>query len=620
MLDTLVVIVVCVVISTSVDVVSRNSERQFSPNLYMSIVMHSDGPAIACEQIAANGKKTKSLVQTAFQRQLQIVLQKIQESSDRVKNGHPAKVSHIKKAVAASARSSQPNDIDVMATQQNHLTPDRTPDPTPIRSATGITGLDTILGGGITRDRLYLVEGTPGTGKTTFGLQFLLEGLKNGESGLYITLSETAAELRAVADSHGWTLDGLSLYELIDEADLNPDFQQSILHPSEIELGETIKSVIARVDELKPARIIFDSLSEMRLLAQNPLRYRRQILALKHFFSTRKCTVLMLDDRTAEAGDLQLHSIAHGVISLEQLAQDFGAERRRLRVIKMRGISFTGGFHDFVLKTGGMHVFPRLIAANHFTEFQNNIATTGVPALDTLLGGGLARGTNTLLSGPSGVGKTTTALRCTLAALERGETAAYYLFDEGLGTLRSRARSLGMDIEPYLADGSLKLHQINPAEMSPGEFAADLRKAVENESRAFVVIDSLNAYLQAMPGEKYLLLQMHEILTYLSQQGITTLLVLGQHGLVGETRSDVDLSYLSDTILMFRFFEARGDIASAISVVKSRTSHHPRSIHEFRLSPNLDLQVGEPLQDFEGIMSGLPTYRGRTPMMATDAD
>ena len=507
-----------------------------------------------------------------------------------------------------------------MATQQNHLTPDRAPDPTSTRSATGISGLDIILGGGITRDRLYLVEGTPGTGKTTFGLQFLLEGLKQGEPGLYITLSETATELRAVAASHGWSLEGLSLYELIDEEDLNPDFQQSILHPSEIELGETIKNVIARVDELKPARVIFDSLSEMRLLAQNPLRYRRQILALKHFFSTRKCTVLMLDDRTAEAGDLQLHSIAHGVISLEQLAQDFGTERRRLRVIKMRGISFSGGYHDFVLKTGGMHVFPRLIAADHFTSFENSMATTGVPGLDVLLGGGLVRGTNTLLSGPSGVGKTTTALRCTLGALERGETAAYYLFDEGVGTLIARARALGMDIDPYLADGSLALHQINPAEMSPGEFSATLRNAVEKEGRTFVVIDSLNAYLQGMPGEKYLLLQMHEMLSYLNQQGVTTMLVLGQHGLVGEIRSDIDLSYLSDAILLFRFFEVRGDIATAISVVKSRASHHPRSIHEFRLSPNQGLQVGEPLQDFEGIMSGLPTYRGRTPMLATDAD
>lgn len=483
------------------------------------------------------------------------------------------------------------------------------------RSSTGIAGLDVILGGGLTPNRLYLVEGTPGTGKTTFGLQFLLEGAAKGESGLYITLSETASELRAVAAAHGWSLDGLSLFEMIDEDDLNPDYQQTILHPSEVELGETIKAVMARVDQLQPQRVIFDSLSEMRLLAQNPLRYRRQILALKHFFATRSCTVLMLDDRTSDPGDQQLHSIAHGVICLEQLAQEFGTERRRLRVIKMRGIKFSGGYHDFLLETGGMRVFPRLIAADHAIDFEDAVVSTGVPELDKLLGGGLVRGTNTLLSGPSGVGKTTTTICCVLSALKRGERAAYYLFDEGIGTLLIRSRALGMDIAPYIADGSLALYQINPAEMSPGEFASRIRTAVEQEDRSFIAIDSLNAYLQAMPGEKFLLLQMHEVLTYLSLQGTTALLVLGQHGLVGEIRSDVDLSYLSDTIVMFRFFEARGDISTAISVIKSRTNHHARTIHEFRLSAAHSVQIGQPLQDFEGIMSGLPTYRGNTPML-----
>lgn len=502
-----------------------------------------------------------------------------------------------------------------MDQQENQLTPDLPSDPEKIRSATGIVGLDTILGGGLTRNRVYLIEGTPGTGKTTFGLQFLLEGQSRGEPGLYVTLSETASELRSVAISHGWSLDDLSLHELLDEENLNPDFHQSVLHPSEIELGETIRSVMDRVNELRPLRVVFDSLSEMRLLAQNPLRYRRQILALKHFFSARECTVLMLDDRAAEIGDQQLHSIAHGVICLEQLAQEFGTERRRLRVIKMRGMSFSGGFHDFVLKTGGMHVFPRLIAAEHARRYEENTGSTGVAKLDVLLGGGLTRGTNTLLSGPSGVGKTTTALRCTLSALQRGERAAYYLFDEGLNTLLARARSLDMDIEPYIADGSLKLVLINPAEMSPGEFSTLIRIAVENEQRSFAVIDSLNAYLKAMPGEKYLLLQMHEMLSYLSLQGVTTLLVLAQHGLVGEVGSNIDMSYLSDAILMFRFFETRGKFATAVSVVKSRTSHHARTIHEVRIIPDFGLQVGDPLQDFEGIMSGLPTYRGKTPML-----
>ncbi|WP_050478944.1 ATPase domain-containing protein [Herbaspirillum rhizosphaerae] len=501
-----------------------------------------------------------------------------------------------------------------MDQHKNNLTSGRLPGHSD-RAATGIAGLDAVLAGGITAHRLYLVEGTPGTGKTTFGLQFLLEGAAKGESGLYITLSETASELKAVAASHGWSLEGLSLFEMIDEADLSPDYQQSILHPSEVELGETIRSVMVRVNELKPSRVIFDSLSEMRLLAQNPLRYRRQILALKHFFATRNCTVLMLDDRTSDPGDLQLHSIAHGVITLEQLAQEFGSERRRLRVVKMRGIKFSGGYHDFLLETGGMRVFPRLVAADHAIEFEDAVVSTGVTELDTLLGGGLVRGTNTLLSGPSGVGKTTTSICCVLSALRRGERAAYYLFDEGVGTLLIRSRALGMDIAPYIADGSLTLYQINPAEMSPGEFASRIRQAVEQEDRTFVVIDSLNAYLQAMPGEKFLLLQMHEVLTYLSLQGVTALLVLGQHGLVGEIRSDVDLSYLSDTILMFRFFEAHGDISTAVSVIKSRTNHHARTIHEFRLSASHGVQIGEPLQDFEGIMSGLPSYRGKTPML-----
>lgn len=499
-------------------------------------------------------------------------------------------------------------------------TPSASASGVPERCLTGISGLDTILGGGLTRQRLYLLEGTPGTGKTTCGLQFLLTGMANGESGLYITLSETASELRAVAASHGWSLDGLALYELIDEENLNPDFQQTILHPSEIELGETISNVMRLVEELKPSRVIFDSLSEMRLLAQNSLRYRRQILAFKHFFATRNCTVLLLDDRSTESGDLQLHSIVHGVIRLEQLPQEFGNERRRLHIIKMRGIKFSGGYHDFVLETGGMSLFPRLVASNHPNQFDETIVGTGVPELDTLLGGGLVRGTNTLLNGPSGAGKTTTAICCVLSALKRGERAAYYLFDEGVDTLLSRSRSLGMDITPYLDDGSLVLYQINPAELSPGEFTTRIRHAVETENRKFAVIDSLNAYLQAMPGEKFLLLQMHEILSYLSRQGVTTMLVLGQHGLVGEIRSDVDLSYLSDSVVMFRYFEAHGNIATAVSVVKSRTNHHARTIHEFRLRPQSGLQIGPPLNNFEGILSGLPSYRGTTPMMNNNAD
>jgi len=408
------------------------------------------------------------------------------------------------------------------------------------RVATGVPGLDEILGGGLTRDRIYLVEGTPGSGKTTLALQFLLKGRDLNESGLYITLSETETELRAAAASHGWSLDGIDLFELVSEEGLDPDSEQSVLHPSDVELGETTRGVMAQVEKTKPLRVVFDSLSEMRLLAQNPLRHRRQILALKHFFSTRKCTVLLLDDQTSEDGDLQLHSIAHGVISLERTAQEYGAQRRRMEVVKMRGIKYRGGFHDFELDTGGIRVFERLVAAHHAAVFEAEVVSTGTPRLDDLIGGGLARGANTLISGPSGVGKTTTAVRCALSALERGESVAYYLFDEGLPTLLARSKAMGMDLQPYLDTGHLMIRAIDPAELSPGEFAFHVREAVERIGVGTVVIDSLNAYLQAMPGQKFLLLQMHELLTYLNQQGVVTLLILGQHGFIGEIRSDID--------------------------------------------------------------------------------
>ncbi len=487
------------------------------------------------------------------------------------------------------------------------------------RAATGIQGLDDILGGGLTKDRVYLVEGTPGTGKTTLSLQFLLEGARRGEAGLYITLSETADELHAVAASHGWSLDALTLFEMVGEIGLDPEREQSILHPSEVELGETTREVMERVEALRPARVVFDSLSEMRLLAQNPLRYRRQILAFKHFFASRQCTVLLLDDRTSEPTDLQLHSIAHGVISLEQAPRDFGAERRRMRVVKMRGIRFRGGYHDFLLDTGGLRLFPRLVANEHHRAFDIRHVSSGNAGLDALLGGGLMAGTNTLLSGPSGVGKTTTAVNCMLAALGRGERATYYLFDEGIGTLLARSTALGMDLRPFLEDGRLVVQQIDPAELSPGEFAARVREAVEVVGATFIVIDSLNAYLHAMPGERYLLLQMHELLNYLNQQGINTLLILGQHGLVGEVRSDLDLSYLSDSILLFRFFEARGEVRTAVSMVKSRTSAHERAIREFKLGPG-GLQVGEALSGFDGVLSGLPSYKGDLELLSPTPD
>jgi circadian clock protein KaiC len=487
--------------------------------------------------------------------------------------------------------------------------------PTQERASTGISGLDDILGGGFPASHLYLVEGSPGAGKTTLGLQFLRRGVEAGERGLYITLSETSSELRTIAASHGWSLEGVEVFELVTQEGLSPDAEQTILHPSEVELGETTRGVMEATDRIKPARVVFDSLSEMRMLAQNPLRYRRQVLALKNFFANRNCTVLLLDDRTAEKGDLQLHSIAHGVVSLDQRVGQYGPERRSLRVLKMRGIPFRGGEHDFNLETGGLAVFPRLVAAEHRTTFEATMVSTGNPELDKLLGGGLARGSNTLFAGPSGVGKTTTAIACVLAALQRGERAVYYLFDEGLGTLLIRSKALGMDISGYLATGQLRVRTLDPAEVSPGEFTNLVRHAVEEDKASTLVIDSLNAYLQAMPGDKHLLLQMHELLTYLNQRGIITLLILAQHGVLGDMRSDIDLSYLSDAIVLFRFFEARGSLLKAVSVVKSRISEHELTIREFRLGAH-GIEVGKALADFEGVMSGVASYKGESPLLS----
>jgi circadian clock protein KaiC len=488
------------------------------------------------------------------------------------------------------------------------------PIPATPRMSTGISGLDTILGGGLTPQRVYLVEGTPGTGKTTVGLQFLLEGIRLGERGLYITLSETRDELEAVAVSHGWSTAEFSIVELASQAALDAGAQQSIFHSSEVELGETARNVMSRIDEYKPARVVFDSLSELRLLAQNPLRYRHQILALKQFFSTRSCTVIMLDDRSAGSSDQQLHSIVHGVIRLEQLAQEFGKERRRVSIVKMRGIKFSGGFHDYILDTGGIVMFPRLVAAGHEVDFKPQIQSTGMAGVDAMLGGGLAAGTNTLVVGPSGIGKTTLSAQCLLAALQRGQQASLYLFDEGLATFFARTTALTLDLKGYVASGLLKVVHVDPAELAPGEFAHMLRGDVEEMGARFIVIDSLNAYLQSMPGEQYLTLQMHELLTYLNGQGVTTVLILGQHGLIGDIRADVDLSYLSDATLLLRFFESNGRLHRAVTAIKSRVSDHALTIHELRIGAE-GIEVGPALEGFEGVLTGLPSYRGKTPMM-----
>jgi circadian clock protein KaiC len=479
------------------------------------------------------------------------------------------------------------------------------------RALTGIAGLDAVLAGGLPRDRLYLVEGTPGTGKTTLALQFLLEGQRLGERGMYVTLSETADELRASAASHGWSLDGISIIELVPEAGIGSEQEQTLLHPAEFELGETTGRILERIEQERPARLVLDSLSELRLLAQTPLRYRRQILALKHRFTSHRCTVLLLDDQSTQPRDLQLHSIAHGVIALELSSNRYGAERRSLNVVKLRGVRFRGGHHDYTIETGGLAVYPRLVASEHRTELSPVSVSTGIPELDALLGGGLVPGTSTLLMGPTGTGKTSTATRCALAALERGERAAVFMFDEELGTFFTRSAGLGMTLRPHLDAGRLQVRQIEPAELSPGEFVHRVRRAVEVEGARVVLIDSLNGYFHAMPNEQYLILQMHEVLSYLSQHEVVTLLILGQHGLVGEVRSDVDLSYLSDAIILMRFFEAAGSVRRGLSVVKTRISDHEPTIREFKLGPD-GLTIGAVLRDFDGVLSGTPLYRGST--------
>lgn len=489
------------------------------------------------------------------------------------------------------------------------------------RISTGNPALDDILGGGLDFNRMYLYEGRPGTGKTTLALEFLLEGARRGERVLYITLSETQRELRLVARRHGWSLDAVEVFELVPpETTLDPDRELTVLHPAEMELSETTKLVFDRVKQVDPTRVVFDSLSEMRLLAQSSLRYRRQVLALKHFFASRQCTVILLDDLSSQETDLQLHSIAHGVVLLEQLAIEYGAERRRLRVVKMRGIGFRGGYHDFTIEKGGLSIFPRLVAAEHHANFVGEFTSSGNADLDKLLGGGLERGTNALLIGSAGVGKSSLALTYAIAAAQRGEHAAFFAFDEGRGTIEARARTLGLPLQSALESGLIHYQQIDPAELSPGEFTAIVRRSVERDKARIVVIDSLNGYLNAMPDERFLILQMHELLSYLDQQGVVTILVLAQHGLVGPMDTPLDLSYLSDAVVMLRYFEAAGTVRRALSVVKKRSGRHEHTIREFHLSSS-GINIGPPLRNFTGIFTGTPVYVGDdTPLIPVEAD
>jgi circadian clock protein KaiC len=475
------------------------------------------------------------------------------------------------------------------------------------RSATGVKGLDDILGGGLIPDRLYLIDGDPGSGKTTLSLQYLLEGARHGEKGLYVTLSETKEELTSVARSHGWSLENIDIVELVaSEKDLSPDTQLTMYHPSEVELSETTKAMLDAVERTNPTRIVIDSLSELRLLAQNSLRYRRQILALKQFFIGRRSTVLLLDDRTAEGADMQLHSIAHGVISLEQLAPEYGAERRRLRVTKLRGAKYRGGYHDFTIQSGGLRVYPRLVAAEHKAEFKHSHIESGVSALDALLGGGPDRGTSTLLIGPAGSGKSTVSLQYAVAAAERGDHAVIFAFDESLHTIELRTASLGIRFADGHKAGQVMVKQIDPAEVSPGEFVQLVRESVERDGARVVVIDSLNGYVNAMPEEKFLILQLHELLSYLGRQGVTTIMVVAQHGLMGSNMtSPVDTSYLADSVIMLRYFEDAGRVKKAISVLKKRSGMHEETIREIYFDRD-GIHLTEPLSDLRGIFTGVP--------------
>ena len=496
--------------------------------------------------------------------------------------------------------------------------------PSDPRITTGLQGLDEILNGGLTPNRLYLMEGRPGSGKTTLALQFLQAGVAAGERCLYVTLSETAEELQAVAKSHDWSLAGIDLFELSAAREvLGEGREQSLLHPWEVELTEIVTLITAEVERVQPIRVVFDSLSELRLLAHDALRYRRQLLSLKQFFAGRQTTVVLVDDPPAstDESDSQLHSLCHGVITLRRSTLEFGGARRSLEVQKMRGMHFSGGYHDFVIRRGGIEVFPRLVAADHHTHFIGEPVKSGLPQLDRLLGGGPLRGTSTLVTGPPGSGKTTIAMHYASAACANGEPCTMYQFDERVGTLLLRARAISLDLDSHMERGLMRIEQVDPAEISPGEFASLVRREVEERGTRMIIIDSLAGYLAAMPGEQALVLQIHELVSYLNQQGVVTILVNAQAGLVGSMHKvGVNVSYLADTVVILRYFEDSGRVRKAISVLKNRGGAHEDTIREFRIDSS-GIQIGEPLSDFHGVLTGTPEYIGaREPLLEARLD
>jgi len=458
-------------------------------------------------------------------------------------------------------------------------------------------------------DRLYVIEGDPGSGKTTLALQFLLEGVRLGERVLYVTLSETAEELYEVAESHGWSLEGVTLLELDSlAARLQDDSEYTVYHPADVELGETTLRIRQEVERIQPTRVALDSVSELKILSQTDARYRREILGFKQFFVGKGCTVLILDDRTGHDNEQQLQSIAHGVIRMQRVTREYGVTRRQIHIIKMRAVRFRDGLHDFVIRTGGLEVFPRLAPAENPPQAQphEGVVVSGVAELDSILGTGLDRGSSTLIMGPAGCGKTTLSSQFLIAALQRGEAASCFLFEESRYTFLQRATGLGMSFEPFLASGLLELIQVDPAEVSPGEFASRICAAVEQRNARMIVIDSLNGYINAMPSERFLLIQMHELLMFLGQRGVVTILVMAQHGMMGAAmQTPIDVSFLADTVVLLRYFEAMGEVRQALSVVKKRRSGHERTIREMRLGQG-GVMVGEPLREFEGVLTGVP--------------
>ena len=481
------------------------------------------------------------------------------------------------------------------------------------RAQTGIPGLDMVLEGGMARNRLHLLEGSPGTGKTTIALQFLLAGIENNETGIYVSLAETEQELREGARSHGWEIPKkIEIFELVPpESVLDPDQHQSLLYSSDLELGETMQRIFEAIERLKPKRVVIDSLSEIRLLAQSSLRYRRQILALKHYFAQNQSTVILLDDLTTESTDRAVHSIAHSVIHLDQLAPIYGGERRRLRIVKCRGQSFRGGYHDFCIEKGGIAVYPRLVAAEHRTGFIGHTITSDIKELDALLGGGLAQGSSTVIIGPAGTGKSLLLFHYIAAAARRGERAALFVFDEELGLMLTRAKALGIDLAALRDQGKLFIQQMDAAELTPGEFSHRVRACVDGEKIKTVVIDSLNGYQASMPEEQYVVLHLHELLQYLNRQGAATFLTVAQHGMVGaDMKQPIDITYLADSVILLRYFEALGRVRRAMSVVKKRTGAHEDTIREFQIDSHRGIILGQPLVEFQGVLRGVPTYVG----------